>query len=154
MAKVELKAARRKISELEEVIKESRCESQHSEPSIENMEEVKKEITIDNLTEIAEKLKCDYSNPDELKSLQLALQLEAEERQKVVTQNEQARHFRLMRENDENSEQIDPDNMTYEQLLELEEKIGSVSKGLPKEEIMVKKYKLILIIANSISRIS
>lgn len=28
---------------------------------------------------------------------------------------------------------IDPDQMTYEELLELEEKIGSVSRGLPLE---------------------
>jgi hypothetical protein len=28
---------------------------------------------------------------------------------------------------------IDPDQMTYEELLELEEKIGSVSRGLPPE---------------------
>ncbi len=30
---------------------------------------------------------------------------------------------------------IDPDQMTYEELLELEEKIGSVCKGLPIEVI-------------------
>lgn len=30
---------------------------------------------------------------------------------------------------------IDPDQMTYEELLELEEKIGNVSKGLPEEVI-------------------
>lgn len=30
---------------------------------------------------------------------------------------------------------IDPDQMTYEELLELEEKIGSVSRGLPQELI-------------------
>lgn len=29
---------------------------------------------------------------------------------------------------------IDPDNMTYEQLLQLEEKIGKVSKGLSEEQ--------------------
>ena len=32
----------------------------------------------------------------------------------------------------------DPDNMTYEQLLELQEKIGYVNKGLSEEEIKVK----------------
>ena len=31
----------------------------------------------------------------------------------------------------------DPDNMTYEQLLELQEKIGYVNKGLSSEEIEV-----------------
>ncbi len=31
----------------------------------------------------------------------------------------------------------DPDNMTYEQLLELQEKIGYVNKGLPAEDIDV-----------------
>ncbi len=33
----------------------------------------------------------------------------------------------------------DPDNMTYEQLLELQEKIGYVSKGLPEKVIEVRK---------------
>jgi hypothetical protein len=32
----------------------------------------------------------------------------------------------------------DPDNMTYEQLLELQEQIGYVNKGLSEEEIKVK----------------
>jgi len=31
--------------------------------------------------------------------------------------------------------EIDLDNMTYEELLELEEKMGSVSKGLTEEQI-------------------
>lgn len=35
----------------------------------------------------------------------------------------------------QNGMDIDPDNMTYEQLLELEEKMGSVSKGLTIEQI-------------------
>lgn len=34
----------------------------------------------------------------------------------------------------------DPDNMTYEQLLELQEKIGYVNKGLSEEDIKVKLY--------------
>lgn len=29
---------------------------------------------------------------------------------------------------------IDPDNMTYEELLQLEEKIGKVSKGISEEQ--------------------
>jgi hypothetical protein len=33
----------------------------------------------------------------------------------------------------------DPDKMTYEQLLELQEKIGYVSKGLPDQVIEVSK---------------
>ena len=32
---------------------------------------------------------------------------------------------------------INPDTMTYEQLLELEERMGKVSKGLPEEQIKV-----------------
>jgi len=37
---------------------------------------------------------------------------------------------------------INPDNMTYEQLLELEEKMGKVSRGLPKEDIKkIPKFK-------------
>ena len=34
----------------------------------------------------------------------------------------------------QNGVEIDPDNMTYEQLLELEDKMGSVSKGLTEEQ--------------------
>jgi hypothetical protein len=33
----------------------------------------------------------------------------------------------------------DPDNMTYEQLLDLQEKIGYVSKGLPEQDVEVRK---------------
>jgi hypothetical protein len=33
-----------------------------------------------------------------------------------------------------------PDHMTYEQMLELGEKVGEVSKGLKKEEINVKLF--------------
>lgn len=40
-----------------------------------------------------------------------------------------------MREESESNNYPNPDNMTYEELLELEEKIGSVSKGLNKEKI-------------------
>lgn len=35
----------------------------------------------------------------------------------------------------QNGIEIDLDNMTYEELLELEEKMGSVSKGLTEEQI-------------------
>ena len=35
----------------------------------------------------------------------------------------------------QNGMEIDLDNMTYEELLELEEKMGSVSKGLTEEQI-------------------
>lgn len=35
----------------------------------------------------------------------------------------------------QNGLEVDVDNMTYEELLELEEKIGSVSKGLTEEQI-------------------
>ena len=34
----------------------------------------------------------------------------------------------------QNGQEIDPDKMTYEELLELEEKMGSVSKGLTEEQ--------------------
>ena len=40
-----------------------------------------------------------------------------------------------MRFHAEYEHNIDPDRMTYEELLELEEKIGNVSKGLPEEMI-------------------
>jgi hypothetical protein len=35
----------------------------------------------------------------------------------------------------QNGVDIDPDNMTYEELLQLEEKMGTVSKGLTEEQI-------------------
>lgn len=35
----------------------------------------------------------------------------------------------------QNGVDIDPDRMTYEELLELEEKMGKVSKGLPDEQL-------------------
>jgi hypothetical protein len=35
----------------------------------------------------------------------------------------------------QNGVEIDTDNMTYEELLELEEKMGSVSKGITEEQI-------------------
>lgn len=35
----------------------------------------------------------------------------------------------------QNGMDIDPDNMTYEELLQLEEKMGSVSKGLTETQI-------------------
>ncbi len=34
-----------------------------------------------------------------------------------------------------------PDNMSYEQLLELQEKIGYVDKGFKKEEVEVRRAK-------------
>ena len=40
-----------------------------------------------------------------------------------------------MREENENSNYPNPDNMTYEELLELEERMGNVSKGLSEEKI-------------------
>ena len=38
---------------------------------------------------------------------------------------------------------VDIDNMTYEELLELEEKIGSVSKGLSEDQIKKLPIKVI-----------
>lgn len=35
----------------------------------------------------------------------------------------------------QNGVEIDTDNMSYQQLLELEEKMGSVSKGITEEQI-------------------
>lgn len=35
----------------------------------------------------------------------------------------------------QNGVDIDPDQMTYEELLELEEQMGSVSKGISKEQM-------------------
>ena len=41
-----------------------------------------------------------------------------------------------------------PDNMTYEELLALEEQVGNVSKGLSKKEISV-RYNIINIVYSS-----
>lgn len=42
----------------------------------------------------------------------------------------------------QNGMDIDPDTMTYEQLLELGDQIGSVSKGLTEEQIKNLKKKV------------
>lgn len=42
----------------------------------------------------------------------------------------------------QNGMELDVDNMTYEELLELEEKIGSVSKGLSHDQIQKLPTKL------------
>ena len=45
-------------------------------------------------------------------------------------ENQQDEEERLLQKVIEESKKDDPENMTYEQLLELEEKMGKVSKGL------------------------
>ena len=45
-------------------------------------------------------------------------------------ENQQDEEERLLQKAIEESKKDDPENMTYEQLLELEEKMGKVSKGL------------------------
>jgi hypothetical protein len=90
-----------------------------------------------------EETKGEGVDDNEIKSLQLALRLEAE--------NFLLGHFNqiaMMRQpqfdpNESiNLNSVNPDNMTYEQLLQLGEKMGSVSKGLTKEDIKkLQKYK-------------
>jgi hypothetical protein len=47
----------------------------------------------------------------------------------------------LLRRAIEESKQDNPENMTYEQMLELEERNGKVSKGLPADKIRKLKTK-------------
>ena len=155
-AKTELKSAKIKINQLEHALRElhSRLMQQeqveeNEEREDERAEEVKEEVpTIINLEELAERLHCDASNPDELRSLQLALQLEAEERQEEIAEaqasmqklllvQQQDMALRALDNDPESISNVNPDVMTYEQLLELEEKMGSVSKGLNEKAIAV-----------------
>jgi hypothetical protein len=128
---------------LEEQLKEARNSSSglDLEIDMEPVEEVKKEANVENFAEVAQRLNCDCSNPDELKSLQLALQLEAEERERQQDMNNRLRSVELMRQNSENAGEIDPDSMSYEQLLELEEKIGKVNNGMKQEAISKIPFK-------------
>ena len=135
--KDDLDKAQEQISELENAIAEMKVQIE-SNPTSEDIssEEVKQEVPIDNVSELAKKLNCDSTNPDELKSLELALKLQAEEQQtmerELLIQQDEA----LREMNNQPGEQaLNPDSMTYEQLLELEEKIGSVSKGLVVKQI-------------------
>jgi len=84
-----------------------------------------------------EETKTDHDDA-EIRSLQLALRLEAENMLlSHFTQLAGIRHqYQAFDPNESiNLQNVNPDNMTYEQLLQLEEKMGSVSKGLTKEEI-------------------
>ncbi len=103
---------------------------------------------MEQIVELAQRLQCNTENPDEMESLRLALQLEAEEReeqragqlrhmQQLILVQQQAAALNSLNEDPESMARIDPDNMTYEQLLELGEKIGSVSKGLTSAQIAV-----------------
>jgi len=151
----ELKNANEKIVILEKAIEELKNllkerDNMSAEPQIaqeeegnieidpipEPIEEVKQEIQKDQITEVAKKLNCDISNEEELKSIELAMQLEAEERQTMqrnllIQQDEALRAL----DNAPRGIALNPEQMTYEQLLDLEEKIGSVSKGLKQAEI-------------------
>jgi len=86
---------------------------------------------------------------NELRSLQLALRFEAENilmnqlTQLASMQMQYERYDMPNRSIDlNNPNTINPDSMTYEQLLELEEKMGKVSRGLTNEEIKkIPKHK-------------
>lgn len=73
------------------------------------------------------------------RSMMMALELHDRERRAQAMQyyNFMQEAFQPQTNNDPNF--VDTDNMTYEQLLELQEKIGHVSRGLTKEQI--KKIK-------------
>ena len=55
--------------------------------------------------------------------------------QREVVENYLLSLMMSMREENNNANYPNPDNMTYEELLELEEKMGNVSKGLTEEKI-------------------
>ncbi len=117
---------------------------EESEFQPEEGEEVKQQQEINQacVAELAKRLNCDASNQEELKSLELALKLEEEERRQQVVHLEaqqQAFALRMLGNDPRTTAGINPDDMTYEQLLELEEKMGSVSKGLPADKVAVRR---------------
>jgi len=135
-AKTEAEKAQERIEELEKEVNDLKAQlsDMDSDIPVGSVEEVKEEIPTEAIKEYAKRFNCDTSNAEELKSLELALRLEAEdrvimERQLYIQQNEALRAM--------NNEGLDPELMSYEQLLELEEKMGSISKGLTHEEIQV-----------------
>jgi len=152
--KEELKEAKEKIKELEEYIQQNQQHDHDQDQEIDNvdsveiiqerememeMEEVKEPISTEKIKDIAEMLQCNCNNPDELKSLELAMQLEAEEKQKQIIENNHLRYLTILKQTEANSGNLDVDTMSYEQLLELEDKIGIVSKGLSEDKISVTK---------------
>lgn len=153
-----MKSAKDRIEELEAEVEElrGRLEANELAPELdqEPEEEVKQEEDIAtkpvNVEELARMLNCDTNNQEEMKSIELAMQLEAEERrqheenlQRILQVQQQTLALHAMGSNDPRAAgNLNPDVMTYEQLLELEEKIGSVSKGLPLEKIGVRKIRL------------
>jgi len=87
---------------------------------------------------------------NEMRSLQLALRFEAEnilmnQLTQIATMQMQYDRYEQQPNRSidlNNPHTINPDQMTYEQLLELEEKMGKVSRGLSKEEIKkIPKHK-------------
>lgn len=78
---------------------------------------------------------------DELRSLHLAMRYEAENllmsrlSQLAALQVLYDRSVPANRNDLDNPENINPDNMTYEELLQLEERMGKVSRGLQIEQI-------------------
>ncbi len=60
--------------------------------------------------------------------------------QMMLLQNEEVEAQRYGGEEGSTGQQVNPDGMSYEQLLELEEKMGKVSKGLSAAQINVKFY--------------
>ena len=135
--KVEIDRAKLKIEELESIVAELRDKLNEAEElPIDSIEEVKEEHISDTIKELAKKLNCDSGNEEELKSLELALRLEAEERETMerelfLQQNEALKAL------DNSARRTSLEDMNYEQLLDLEEKIGYISKGLPEEQIEV-----------------
>lgn len=139
--KSDLEKAQGRIGELENQVTDLKAQLSEvgSDIPIDDIEEVKEEMPSEAIKEYAKRLNCDSSNAEELRSLELALKLEAEERammerQLYIQQNE------ALRAMDSGTQELDPETMSYEQLLELEEKMGSISKGLTTQEIEVHLY--------------
>jgi len=94
-----------------------------------------------SLPAIEETKTDNHENDSDLRSLRLAMRLEAEnlllsQLSQLATLQFFERHNHYEQESHpENPDNINPDQMTYEELLQLEERMGKVSKGLKPEEI-------------------
>ncbi|TNV86497.1 hypothetical protein FGO68_gene16304 [Halteria grandinella] len=113
-------------------------------------EEVKESTKSKRSTQRAGAGAADGENDEDIRALQIALHFEEQERQKrdrdllmrmmlmgnlmAREENEEERALQRAIEESRRQQTNDPDNMTYEQLLELGDRMGKVSKGLTKEQ--------------------
>lgn len=140
-----MEKANKRVYELENTISANQDplapEGDEGVGSFEGIEESKNEGSADSLSQLAERFHCDINNPDEIRSLQLAMQLEAQEKedhiQKLIQVQQQELVLKGIVNDPQSVDRVNPDSMTYEQLLELEEKMGKVSQGLSQVQISV-----------------